>query len=177
MPDDAKNEEVAAPEKGGKKVFLFSGVGMVVIIAAAFLFATFAVPAPPENGEAGDGDATGSTSAEGVAETPLEIFDVPVILVNVKNTNKKRVLKIHVNAMYETTQPEIVVPLFEEKLPEIKDTFTTLLTEKTLEELEGKDDLNALRIELLDEVNRIVFGDDPDLGEVVKLYYEEFLVQ
>ncbi|MFH2001065.1 MAG: hypothetical protein ABIK28_15390, partial [Planctomycetota bacterium] len=113
MADEQKTEENAAPGKGGKKVFLFSGVGVVVIIAAAFLFATVAVPLPPENSDADGAESTTASKAAEGADAPLEVFDVPVILVNVKDTNKKRVLKIHVNAMYTTTRRELAVPLLE----------------------------------------------------------------
>ncbi|MHC4942909.1 MAG: flagellar basal body-associated FliL family protein [Planctomycetota bacterium] len=172
---DEQNAENAAPAPSGKKkLVVFSGVGLAVIIGAAFMFATFAVPVPPEDAAKGaeQGDDPGAQMA---GEGALEIYDLPTIMVNLRGTNKKRVLKIHLNVMYESDTPELASALFEQKLPEVKDMLTTLLTEKTLEQLEGKDDLNMLRMELMDEINRVVFAKTD--GQVVKVYYEEFLVQ
>ena len=70
---------------------------------------------------------------------------------------------------------EAVSALFAENLPKIKDALTTLLTEKTLEDVEGKDSLDALKIEIMDEINRAVF--EMEKGRVEEIYYEEFLVQ
>lgn len=170
---DEPNEEKSAPSGGGKKkLLLFSSAGLVVIIAAAFLFATFAIPAPPADEQSG---ADGGGAGDGTVGTTQEIYDLPVIMVNIKNTNKKRILKVHLNIVYETKSPETSAGLFDDKLPEIKDALTTMLTEKTLDQLEGKDDLIMLRMELMDEIERVVFADED--GKVLKVYYEEFIVQ
>jgi flagellar basal body-associated protein FliL len=173
MPDEQNAENAAPPKSGKKKFMLFSGVGLAVIIGAAFMFATFAVPAPPEKAPSREQDDGSGGPAGG--DKFLEIYDLPTIMVNLKGTNKKRVLKLRLNVMYECTNPALASALFEQKLPEVKDMLTTLLTEKTLEQLEGKDDLNMLRMELMDEINRVVFSKND--GRVVKVYYEEFLVQ
>lgn len=170
---DEQNVENPSPEKGGKKkVVIFSGAGLLVIIAAAFLFTTFAVPAPPA--DEADGQEQEEASADQAAASQ-EIYDLPVIMVNIKGTNKKRILKIHLNVVYEADNPETSTLLFDSKLPEVKDVLTTMLTEKTLDQLEGKEDLIMLRMELVEEINRVVF--DEGQGRVVKVYYEEFLVQ
>ena len=103
------------------------------------------------------------------------IYDVPEVMVNLKGTSKKRILRLHINLMYETTHKELAEVRFLEKTPELKDTLTTLLTEKTLVELESREDLNRLRVELKDELNKVVFPDG--LGEVKKVYYQDFIVQ
>ncbi|MBU0753815.1 MAG: flagellar basal body-associated FliL family protein [Planctomycetes bacterium] len=175
MPDD-QNVGNPTPEKGGKKkVVIFSSAGLVTIIAAAFLFTTFAVPAPPDGNDSEVTDADGGISEAALLEAAQDIYDLPVIMVNIKGTNKKRILKVHLNVVYEAKKPETSALLFENKMPEVKDALTTMLTEKTLEELEGKDDLIMLRMELMDEINRVVFPKGE--GRVVKVYYEEFLIQ
>jgi flagellar basal body-associated protein FliL len=160
----------AAGGSGGKgKLMIFSGAGVAAVIGAAFIFATFAVPAVDESqGEPG-------TDGKAEVEQQVGFFDVPVIMVNLKGTNKKRVLKIHLNALFEAENIEQATSLFTEKLPKIKDSLTTLLTEKTLEDVEDKENLNTLKVELMDAINKAVFTDCN--GKVEELYYAEFLVQ
>jgi len=178
MAEEPENDVQNPKEgKGGKKkLFLFSGVGLAVVIGAAFLFVTLAVPKAPEGGEAEASRSEGDGTQGGAnGKMALDIYDIPVIMVNLKGTNKKRILKLHLNVMYESPTPETAPALFEQKMPEVKDVLTTLLTEKSLEQMEGKDDLNMLRMELLDEINRVVFSEAE--GRITKVYYEEFLVQ
>lgn len=173
MADEKVDEKAlaVADSGGGKgKLMIFSGAGVAVVIGAAFVFATFAVPAADDvSGE------PGTEAGETAVEQQVGFFDVPVIMVNLKGTNKKRVLKIHLNVLFEAENIEVASGLFTEKLPKIKDALTTLLTEKTLEDVEDKENLNTLKVELMDEINRAVFAEHN--GKVEELYYAEFLVQ
>jgi flagellar FliL protein len=175
MVDEPNGEQTPKEKKGKKKILVFSIAGIGLIIAAAFLFATVAVPVPPQEEPPSQAASPEGGGAGDTAGGRLEIFDLPAIMVNLKGTSKKRILKIHMNMMYEAKHPETAAALLEGKMPEIRDALTTLLTEKTLEDLEDKEDLDRLRMELLDEINRVVFAQYD--GRAVKLYYQEFLVQ
>lgn len=177
MPEEQRDEQAAQPKEGGtKKLVIFSSAGLAVIIAAAFLFTTFAVPSLPEgaSGEPGNTD-TGEPGEADPTTGPAQIYDVPVIMVNLKGSNKRKVLKMHLNLEYESAYPELASELFDRKEPEIKHVLNTLLTEKTEEELEGAAEMNMLCIELQDALNRIVFPDKT--GQITKVYYQEFIIQ
>lgn len=176
MADEAKEETKEAKKGGMGKLFLFSGVGLVVVIGAAFAFATFAVPALPAGSPSGAASGEGGT-AEGEAgdDQPKLVFNVPSIMVNLKGTKKKRVLKLQLNLVYRSDNPEEAPLGFDAKMPEIKDALITLLTEKTLDELESREHMNLLRIELKEELNRVVFPDGK--GEIQSIFYEDFIVQ
>lgn len=177
MPEDQKEEQAAQPRGGNtKKLVIFSSAGLAVVIAAAFLFTTFAVPSLPESNTGEPGNANSSEPGEAnPAVGPAQIYDVPVIMVNLKGSNKRKVLKVHLNLEYESTYPELASELFDRKEPEIKHVLNTLLTEKTEEELEGAAEMNMLCIELQDALNRIVFPDKS--GQITKVYYQEFIIQ
>lgn len=173
MPDEQNQEKIEKPKGGTGKLLLFSGAGLAVVIAAAFLFATMAVPAAPEGG-AGD-PADGSVDAEGGLEKSTQFYEVRDIMVNVKGTNKKQILKTSLNLMYEADKPEIAAMVFEDKKVEIKNALNILLTGKTREELEGSQEMNMLAIELQDLLNRVVFSGGG--GRIIKIYYDEFIIQ
>ena len=148
-----------------------------MVIGAAFLFTTFAVPSSDGsgNGDVSVQDGEASEDKGAVSRDDLLNYSVPEILVNLKGTSKKRILKIKLNVMYETDQSKGAADPFARREVELKDALTTLLTEKTMEDLESREDLNRLRFELIDELNKVVFPDN--MGGISEIYYEQFLVQ
>ena len=174
MADETNQEKELKPKGGSGKMILFSGAGLAVVIAAAFLFATFAVPAAPE-GAGGGEPAEGPAAAEGAGITTTQYYEIRDVMVNVKGTNKKQILKTSLNLMYETDRPEATAKRFDSKKIEIKNALNILLTGKTREELEGSEEMNMLAIELQDLLNRVVFPDGG--GRIIRIYYDEFIIQ
>ena len=170
MPEEKNQEAAETKEKGGKGVMLPALIGLVVIIGGAFLFTTFAVPkaAPGEEGVEGE---------DGIAEEELELaaYDVPELLVNLKDSRMKNVVKIHINLLYRFKDPDMTVTVFEEKDPEIRNALILLLSEKTVEDVEGSEPKELLREEIREALNRVVFP--KARGEITKVHYVDFIVK
>jgi len=176
MADDKNDEKVVESGGGGmKKMLIFSVAGLAAIIGAAFLFTTFAVPVAPENGdeavsEEGDENQDGKSSLE-----DLIPYELPSIIINVKGTGMKRMLKVALKIAYEASKPDEAILLLEKKQPEIKHCIQMLLIEKTMEELEGRDNRTLLIEEILEELNNVIFTNGG--GNVREIFFDEFVIQ
>lgn len=173
MPDEEKNLEAGG---GSKKIILFSGIGLAVLVGAAFLFTTFAVPSLPEGGTDQETEESAKDGEQGeLDQADLIPYDLPVIIINVKGTGKKRMLKIQLSIGYVTSNAELAAQVIESKGAEIKDALTLLLIDKTMDDLEGRDNLMILREEINEELNNVIFPSGG--GEVRKIFYNEFVIQ
>jgi len=173
--EEKNKEEGREPAKGGnKKIFVFSGAGLAALIAAAFLFATFAVPTVPEEGNAGtEGKEKEARKTE--EEHPPLVYALPSIMVNIKGTNKKQILKVTLNLVCRTDKPEETTRLIDEKKVEIKNALNIMLTGKTREELEGSEEMSMLAVEIRDLLNKVIFPGSE--GLIRKVLYDEFIIQ
>lgn len=173
-----ENEEVAKTEEGAEKAggeAVKGGGGkssMIIIIAVALLvvivtpLATFLVikkmaPAPVVNVE-----------QEKVNIGEQKIIALKAVIVNIAETKGTRILRM---------EPHLVVS--EARLAEQMEAIKPLLTDrvilaagrKTIDDLEGAQGREALKREIISEINAAI--KDRMAGSVVDVYFSEFLIQ
>lgn len=161
-----------------KKPVLFAGIGLVVAAGGAFFAAGVVKPQEP----ATDWRSKRGTDEYYVSEEMQ--YEVPDLNVNVKGSNGERYLSVGVGVKYklgaelmnppDKAPPDVKAPFEKAKL-EIRDRLTLLLSNKTLADLEGREKQNALKQEMLEEIEAAVFPDQT--GRVIRVYLRQLLVQ
>lgn len=119
------------------------------------------------------GEAIAVSSApkkeEKVEEGPL-IIPVDTIVVNLSGSNARRYLKakVHLEAKDAETKKKI-----EAKTIPIKDRLISILSSKTLEDIDGLEGQESLRVEIKSNVDSILKIENG----VLQVYFSEFVVQ
>ncbi|HYC76029.1 MAG TPA: flagellar basal body-associated FliL family protein [Planctomycetota bacterium] len=162
------------------KKLLLVGVGVVLASGAAFMAAGAAKPAAAE---------VDWRSRRGKDEYYLpeeHEFDLPDINVNLKGTGGQRYLAAGLGVRFRIGQELALTPnkdgtphdpksSFEKAKLEIKDRLTILLSNKSVNDLEGSEKKKALKQEILEELSVAVFPDQ--LGRIEQVYIKQLLVQ
>ncbi len=97
------------------------------------------------------------------------MFEVGTFVVNLADKDADRYLKVTVILEVENEQIKQEV---EKRLPQIKDSITTLLFTKTSRELKTAEGVEKLKEEILRRVNAIL-----PLGGVKNVYFTDFVIQ
>ena len=97
------------------------------------------------------------------------MFEVGTFVVNLADKDADRYLKVTVILEVENEQVKQEV---EKRLPQIKDSITTLLFTKTSRELKTAEGVEKLKEEILRRVNAIL-----PLGGVKNVYFTDFVIQ
>ncbi|WP_456464445.1 flagellar basal body-associated FliL family protein [Persephonella sp.] len=97
------------------------------------------------------------------------MFEVGTFVVNLADKDADRYLKVTVILEIENEQVKQEV---EKRLPQIKDSITTLLFTKTSRELKTAEGVEKLKEEILRRVNAIL-----PLGGVKNVYFTDFVIQ
>lgn len=139
---------------------LFGAGGGVAIPIMLGLTASGGGSDKSEDGEAGTA-GTEEGGEDGVTGNPDEarfiVFDRMVMNLNDPALIKYLTLEI---VMRVDARDEMDIRgLIEKKKPMLKDRLTTLVADKTLEDVMGRVGINRLRREVLDEFNKILFPD------------------
>lgn len=158
-------EEVEGDGGKKKKLILFGGIGLVVLIAAgagAYFFLTGdSQPMLPAPGA--------EPGVEVEAQKPVVFYDLPEMTVNLATEGRTTYLKVRIalevedRAMIEQIQPF---------LPRILDAFQIYLRELRPADLEGSAGLFRLKEELLRRINLSVYP-----ARVEGVLFKEILVQ
>ncbi len=106
---------------------------------------------------------------EKVEEGPL-IIPVDIIVVNLSGSNARRYLKakVHLEAKDAETKKKI-----EAKAIPIKDRLISILSSKTLEDIDGLEGQESLRGEIKKNIDTILKVE----GGILQVYFSEFVVQ
>jgi flagellar basal body-associated protein FliL len=162
-----------------KKSVIFGGIGVLVAASGAFLAAGITTPQAPET----DWRSKRGTD-EYYADSEELQYEIPDLNVNVKGSNGERYLSVGVGVKYrlgaelmhpaDKVPPDVKAPFESAKL-EMRDRLTLLLSNKTLSDLEGREKQNALKQEMLEEIEAAVFPDQT--GRIVRVYLRQLLVQ
>lgn len=106
---------------------------------------------------------------EKVEEGPL-IIPVDTLVVNLSGSNARRYLKakVHLEAKDAETKKKI-----EAKSIPIKDRLISILSSKTLEDIDGLEGQESLRIEIKNNIDSIL----KIQNGVLQVYFSEFVVQ
>ena len=114
--------------------------------------------------------ATGSGAQKNPpAEERGHIYAMDPFIVNLADADQNRYLKIRISLESEKPEPNEEVT---KKLPLIKDTILTILSQKKSEELFPSPGKEKLKAEMLGSIN-------PNLGELKlkAVYFTEFVIQ
>lgn len=182
--EEPKEGEEAAPKKGKKKIFLFAGIGVVVLILA------LAVPM-----------LLGGGDKEEVIEEPLPEYKLAkfdTFIVNL--SEQKSFLKITLLIEYDLTalirvttpkggeggghggggsggaavDPTAMPHEFMEKEPILKDAVIRVLSAKKVAEVLTIDGKDQIKEELIEALNEALGYEEP---VVTNIYFAEYIVQ
>jgi flagellar FliL protein len=162
-PDEDAAEGSGKKGKSKKKLLLFAGIPVVLLLAGGGAFMSGALDgllgggeeqATEDGAEAGHGEEDDGSGEEGEhgEELSIAFFDVPDMLVNL-NTNGRQNAFLKVQIALELESAEDIDALTA-LMPRIVDSFQVYLRELRPEELKGSEGLYRLKEELLLRVNK-----------------------
>jgi len=152
-----------------KKIVFGSGGAIVALCGLAFtLVATAGVPEPVD------------TSKRGTQEyytSDVLTQDLPEILTNLRGTGGKYI-QIIATVEYRIgpeLEPSEISGLFSARSAKLKDGFMMLLSEKTMSDVESREQKEILKEEVKSLIQKIVFPDKR--GMVEAILFRDFKVQ
>ena len=194
-------EQPPVEKKKGNKTIIMTGIVILISVGCAFVFVSKVYPsltgkvAPdalvPENEAAVETaeaqtvkqpetkkepasaskkkEEKGKEGKEGAEKEVSLIVPVDTIVVNLSGSNGRRYLKAKMNL--EAKDGE-VKKLIETKSVQIKDRLISILSSKTLEDIDGVEAQENLRKETKDAVDVVL-----KVEGVLQVYFTEFVVQ
>lgn len=97
------------------------------------------------------------------------IFDLETFVVNLNDPGGKRYLKTKIDLEY--TAPLLAEEL-KQRLPQLRDVILLLLSNKSLNDIQGVEGKIALRSELILRINQVL-----KTGKIRNLYFTQFVIQ
>lgn len=161
--DDEEQESKPAPEKKrGNGLFVLVGLLVMVVTPAASYFAVRVAQNPSD----------AKPAAEKAARENPVVMPVDPIVVNISNTRMTRVLRLQAHLVLSEARLEEIL---RERMPMVKDRVMTTAGQRTLEDLEGLDGRDALKRDIVVEINSMIR--DRMAGSVLDVAFSEFLIQ
>jgi flagellar FliL protein len=172
IPPEPLDEGNPVPRKSSLKKWLILGALVFILIAAGGGAAVFFLPEyMPEPLNFFDHKPAKSSPAhkEPLGEEHGHIYSMDPFIVNLADDDQNRYLKIRINLESKKPEPN---EEFAKKLPLIKDTILTILSQKRSEELFHSSGKEKLKAEMMRLVN-------PNLVElkIKAVYFTEFVIQ
>jgi flagellar FliL protein len=164
-------ENVALAAQPKQSVFSLKNIAILIIgVTASSLFAVFTVGGylAPTLEQRRSEQSRASSSVASELES-LSFVSIEPLIVNPANSNGERYLKATVSL--ETHDPKVVEEL-NKRLPQIKNQINTVLSSKTIEQLQTNEDRERLRREIQNRVNGLLLT-----GSISNVYFEEFVCQ
>jgi len=155
-----EGEAKQAPKSG---VLVVVTVGFLVMIATpltSFLLVKMAMPPEIE---------TKSVVTDEEGETVIE---VKALLVNIAETKGTRVLRVEPHLVLSEAR---LADNLKDRMPMLIDRISTAAARKTIDELEGPQGREALKRDIISEINMAL--KEKMSGAVVDVYFSEFLIQ
>lgn len=160
--DDEEREPKSGPEKKrGNGWFVIVGLLVMILTPVASYFAVRVALAP--------------SSPKPVASAPQGnpvVMRVDPLVVNIAGTRMTRVLRLQVHLVLSEARLEEIL---RELMPMVKDRIMTTAGLRTLEDLEGLDGRDALKRDIVLEINSMIR--DRMAGSVLDVAFSEFLIQ
>lgn len=172
IPLESIEEENPEGKKSTLKKWLILGALVFILLAvgvgAAAFFLPEYMPAPLNLF-----DPKPAKGSQAHKKSPQEerghIYTMDPFIVNLADAEQNRYLKIRINL--ESKKPEADEE-FTKKLPLIKDTILTILSQKKSEDLFPSSGKEALKAEMLRSVNPSLAG-----LKIKAIYFTEFVIQ
>ena len=102
-------------------------------------------------------------------EVRLHIYKMDPIVVNLRNTEKMRYLKVKMEI--ESSEYKVNEE-YEKRLPQLRDTIFGILTNKTSNEILDSEGKKRLRGELKEKMNQLL-----STFQIQTIYFAEFVIQ
>ncbi len=118
-----------------------------------------------------DAATSGSQSAAAASSEPL-IVSFESIITNISGTNGRRFLKARINLEVANTEVEGKV---RGRMVQLRDRLISLLSAKTIDELDGWEHQDVIRREIRDEFNILLHSEGSE--GVKQIYFTEFVIQ
>lgn len=118
-----------------------------------------------------DAATSGSQSAAAASSEPL-IVSFESIITNISGTNGRRFLKARINLEVANTEVEGKV---RGRMVQLRDRLISLLSAKTIDELDGWERQDVIRREIRDEFNILLHSEGSE--GVKQIYFTEFVIQ
>ena len=135
---------------GGFAIFKFLGLDSAPKATAE--------SAAPKEGETGEAGGLGDMAADKILTGTRYVFFDRMVM-NLHDPALVKYLSIEIVLEVEARDEAEVIRLIEKKKPQLKDSLTTLIADKTLEDVVGRVGINALKREVHKEFNEILFPD------------------
>jgi len=171
MAEEEKTEE-AAPKKKSKLLLII--IILVVLLAAGgggayfFLFKKKAAP-PPQQGQAAAPAPVAAPAGPSAPPVKTIIDHLSTFIVNLADQSGSRYLKV---TMDLSLSNEEVKKEIEEKMPMVRDTIITILSNKYYNDIATPAGKLTLKRELISRLNVILAK-----GRILDIYFTEFVVQ
>lgn len=172
IPPEPLDEVLSVPQKSSLKKWLILGVLVFILLTAGGGAAVFFLPEymPEPLNFFEDKPAKGSQAHKKPPEEERgHIYSIDPFIVNLADAEDNHYLKIKINLESKKPEPN---EEFAKKLPLIKDTILTILSQKRSEELFHSSGKEKLKAEMMRLVN-------PNLAElkIKAVYFTEFVIQ
>ena len=176
MPEENPREREETKEKGqsSKKSifnlpFLIKWAGLVVAILVASYFVVEKVATPFLTPKVSKKEEMQPVSAQPKKEEIGPVYNFDPIIVNLNEEGARRYLKVTLSL--ELSSPEVTREI-ELLKPRLLDCLITLLSSKSLKDIEGAKGKENLRKQIVAEINRHL-----NTGIVINAYFGEFIIQ
>ncbi len=165
--ENKENQETEEKKGGGKKKLIF--LVLIVLLLAGGGGAAYKFLILDKKEETADKKAEKiEQEIKNVEEVGIQ-YDVGSFIVNLSDKDADRYLKVSVVL---EVQDQSIVQEIEKRLPQIKDSITTLLFTKNSREIKTPEGMEQLKEEIIKRVNAIL-----PLGGVKNVYFTEFVIQ
>ncbi|RMD92109.1 MAG: hypothetical protein D6814_17385 [Calditrichaeota bacterium] len=165
--DEAKEQNSKEkPKSGGlAKTLLMIGIPLMLIQTglAYFVISRFVQPPPA----ASKTEAPEEKAEE--EEGPVKLYIIKDVIVNPAGTAGARFLNATIALEYSS--PDLEQELTDKDV-QIRDLLINILASKSIAELDGMDDKEALRQEILEKCNAFL-----KKGKIKKVYFSNFIMQ
>ncbi len=197
MPGEEEQKSTEQPTGKGKgnKAIIMMGIVTLISVGCAFMFVSKVYPSLTGNASSGVEQSknqmeetrvsqavqtTGANMASAPKKKDVEnkepveeenlIVAIDTIIVNLSSSNGRRYLKAKINLEAKDAD---VKRKIESKPVQIKDRLISILSSKTLEDIDGLEGQENLRNEIRDAVDVILKTEDG----ILQVYFTEFVVQ
>ncbi|RMG09132.1 MAG: hypothetical protein D6731_20350 [Planctomycetota bacterium] len=163
--DDAQDAELPSPRNGRLLILLL----VLAPLGGGAAFGAFSHP--PEK------TAPDDPHAAEVADRSQEsaLHEMPELVVNLAGSQGQRYLKIRLAVQLRGQGAEKALKELNEHKVVVRDMLIRLLSAKTIDRVESSDAKEAIKLEVLDLLNRTVFSESPVVAE--RVFFMEFLIQ
>jgi len=182
MAEDEKNEQSAADaltdgETGGEstKLRLLIPVGVVVISVAAGFLVTRLTGGSTASTQASAQDDSYATAQRDDGKGEYEYFPLEPIIVNLNEPRLARYIRATLTLVIRKEHSKDAIKVIEKKLPTVRSRLILYLSNCSLEEVRGAENLNRILRDIQDSMNDWLWPNGRPL--IVRVDYSEWAIQ